>query len=304
MSTNLRSNLGDYFGPGKLPELEATILAKAESYPSMIPILYNLETTDTDIYQTTTLSGLQNPSLKNEGAPVSFQALQPGYDNTITVDTYATGYRISKEMVRDGKFNYIQRATESFAKGQYEVKEIAAASLLTGGFTDTGPDGVSLFNTAHPLENSGATGSNLGTAAALSITSFRALRNIMQDTVNEQGQRVVYSMAYLVVGQALQDTAKEIVKSMYNPENANNAINTVYESVQLLPGGYWNYLNSDTNFFIISQKNEHSLTWLDRQPLEVTSDYDKHAFAHEIIGDTRWARDYGSWRGVVGNAGA
>lgn len=306
MGTQLRNNFADFFGSTKLPELQAIIMARTESYPSMIPILFNQEQMSTDIYQTTTHSGLRNPSAKAEGQAVTFQTMSPGYDKTYTSTTYATGYRISKEAVDDGKFSLIQKATESFAKGMFEIRETNAADVFNDAFTTNGPDGVPLCSASHPLENgAGDLGVNKpATASELSVTSYRELRNIMQNTVNENGQLVKYMHKYLVVPQALQDTAIEIIKSTHNPENANNAVNTIYENVQLIPGGYWNYLTSDTAFFLVSEKMDHSLMFLEREPMSVDSDYDKHAFAHELIASCRFTQGFSGWRGVAGNAGA
>lgn len=306
MATNIRANFADFFGTDKLPELEAVVLAKTESYPSMIPILFNEEQMTTDIYQTTTLSGLRNPVVKPEGQPIEFQTIQPGFDQTYTAVTVATGYRISKEAVRDGKFSFIERATVSFAKGMFEVSEEDAADVFDDSFTVAGYDGQFLCDTDHPLENgAGAVGVNRPAAASeLSITSFRELRNIMQDTVNEDGQRVRYSANWLVVGQALQDVAAELVKSVYTPENANNAINTLYNTVSLLPGGFWNYLASDTAFWLVSEKSENGLMFMNRQDMETDSDYDKRAKAWDLIVDKRYDVGYSGWRGVAGNPGA
>lgn len=306
MATNLRSNLGDFFGTGKLPELEAVIQAKFDSYASMIPILFNEEMMTSDIYQTTTLSGLQNPVAKGEAEPIIFQSLKAGFDKTFTAATYATGYRISKEMVNDGKISFIKKATESFAKGMFEIKETDAADVFDNAFTTNGYDGVPLCSTSHPLENGdGATASNRpASASALSLTSFRDLRNIMQSTVNENNQRVKYTPSYFVVPQALQDDAMEIVKSAYNPENANNAINTVYDSIKLLPGGFWNYLDDTNSFFMVADKNDTGLMFLTRQNLETDSDYDKRAFAYELMASIRYDLGHCAWRGVVGNPGA
>lgn len=306
MATNIRPNFPDFFGAEKLPELEAVILAKTESYPSMIPLLFNEESMSTDIYQTTTLSGLNNPEVKPENVPVNFQTLKPGFSKTYVAKTVATGYRISKETVDDGKFSFIERATASFSKGMYEVTELDAAAIFDDGFTVAGYDGVPLFSTAHPLENGGgAVGVNRPTdPSELSVTSFRELRNIMQDTVNEDNQKVRYSPQWLVVPHQLQDVAMEIVKSAYNPENGNNAINTLYNTVTTLPGGFWNYLDSDTAWFLMGDKSEHGLMFLNRQAMETDSDYDKHAFAWEVIVNKRYDIGESGWRGTAGNPGA
>jgi len=305
MATTLRAQFLDFFGEGKLPELEAVILAKTESYASMIPIIFNQESMTTDIYQTTTYSGLKNPVPKPENQPVDFQALIPGFSKTYTAQTFATGFRISKEMVDDGKFSFIERAVNSFGKGMFEIKEFAAARVFDDGFTVNGYDGVPLFSTQHPIENgNGPLGVNRpAVGSELSISSYRELRNILQDVINENGQLVKYNPNLFVVPQALQDDAGEILKSMYNPENANNAVNTVYEHTKLLPGGFWNYLANDTAFFMLADKSEHYLMFMDRQPLEITTDYDYHAFAHEIISSSRFDTGHSSWRGVVGNPG-
>ena len=305
MTTQIRNNLLDLFTESKLPQLEKIVTAIKEGYPSMIPVLFNEETMNSDIYQTTTMSGLRNPKRKQENVPVEFNTMRPGYSKTFTSVTYANAYRISREMVRDGKINMIARATESFGKGFAEVWELEAASIFDDGFTVNGYDGVPLFSASHPLENGdGLTGSNIGSAAQLSKTSYKALRNVAQNTLNEQGQLTRHQLQYLVVPQALQDTAKEILGSAYDPDNANNTINTIYESTQVVPGGYWAYLGSDTAWFIMSPKNQHDLMFLNRDPFETDSDYDKKAFAYEVIASERRAWGYSGWRGVYGNAGA
>jgi hypothetical protein len=305
MATNLRSNFADFFGTSKLPELQAVIEATTESYPSMIPILFNEEGMTTDIAQHTTMSGLRNPIQVGENVPVQFQTIKSGYPKTYTATKWGTGYRISKEAVDDGKFGFIERATKSFSKGMFEVKEIAAADIFDNGFTTNGYDGVPLFSNSHPLENGGGVvGDNLGTAAELSITSYRDLRNLFQNTLNEDGQFVKYMPKFLVLPQALQDIGQEIVKSQYNPEDANNAINTVYDTIALLPGNYWQYLDSDTAFFLVGDKAEHWLMFMSREAMSTDSDYDKEARAWELMCFSRWDVGYSNWRAICGNAGA
>jgi len=130
------------------------------------------------------------------------------------------------------------------------------------------------------------------------------MRNLFQNTLNEDGQFVKYKAKYLVLPQMLQDTGMEILKSQYNPEDANNAINTVYDSLQLLPGGYWQYLESDTAYFMVGDKMDHWLMFMDREPMTTDSDYDKKARAWELMCFSRWDVGYSNWRNLVGNAGA
>lgn len=305
MGTNVRGNFLDFFGEGKLPELEAVIMAKMENYPSMKDVFFNQESMTTDIYQTTTMSGLRNPEEKQENVPVKFQTLKGGFKKTFTAKTYATGYRISKESVDDGKVNFVQKATESFIKGAFEVKEYNLASIFDNGFTSNGYDGVPLFSTQHPLENgNGAVGSNRpATDAELSVTSYRELRNTVQSTPNEQGQLVRYNPRWFVLPQDLQDEGAEILKSTHDPRNANNTINTIYQHTTLVPGDFWIYLGSATAYFMVCDSSENGLMYLQREAYNVDSDYDKKARSFEQMSFERYAFGYDAWRGAAGNPG-
>jgi len=306
MGTNIRGNFLDFFTEEKLPQLEAVIQAKREDYPSMLSVFFNTEGMSTDIYQTTTISGLRNPEVKPENVPVNFQTLKPGYKKTYTSSTYASGYRISKEAVDDGKVNFVQRATESFSKGAFEVKEYNLASIFDDAFTTVGYDGKALCAIDHPLENGdGALGINRPAAdAEFSLTTYRELRNITQNTVNEDGQIVRYQPKYLVVGQGLQDDAAIILKTQYEPGDNNNDINTVYNHTQLVPGGYWTYLASDTAFFMVCEPASNGLMYLQRESYNVDSDYDKKARAYETMSFERYAFGFHAWRGMAGQPGA
>lgn len=305
MGVNIQGNFSDFFGTGKLPNLEAVIEAKKESYSSVIPLLFNTVNIGTDIWQSTTLSGLRNPEVKPEAQPVTFQTIQSGYSKTITVSCYATGYAISKEAVDDGKVNFINRATTSFAKGAFELKEMNVASIFNNAFTTTGYDGVALCSASHPLENGlGVTNSNLGTAASLSLTSYRDLRNVMQDTLNENGQRVKYKASYFVYGQDLQDTGAKLMGSSHEPDNANNAINTVYNHCKPLPEGYWPHLSSTTAFFLVGAPEDNGLYIVEREAFNVDSDYNKKARTYEVMSFERYGYSWANHRGLAGNAGA
>jgi hypothetical protein len=229
MSMTMPNDFLDLFTEDKLPELKAVYKTKAESYPSMIPLLANIGSFgNSDIVQTTTISGVGDfgETLAGQDAKVGY--IRPGFDNTIVAKKYTNSVIVPKEFITDTKQNLLKYAMESFAKGAFEIQEKKLAQIFLEAFSTTGYDGVALCSASHPLENgNGLTWSNLSSAADLDITSFRDTRDVLQDTPNEDGQLVNMMPKLFVCGQELQDKAHEIVKSMYNPENANNAVNSV-----------------------------------------------------------------------------
>lgn len=299
-------NNSDLYGEDKLPNLYMVIEDMAAAYPSMIDVLFNTENITTDIYQTTTLSGIKNPVVRAQLEPVEFDTIKQGYSNTITVAERSAGYAISKIALDDGKVNYVDRATKSFAKGAFEEKEYNHAGIFDDAFTVSGYDGVPLCSASHPLENGfGGTDSNLVTGAALTRTSLKALRNVLQNAVDSNGRKQMYNAAYIVYPQALQDTVKEILGSEFQPENANNAINTLVGFTNVLPGvGYWPYLGSSTAFFLVCPKEQTGLMHIKREAYNIVYDQDVHTRVHKYSSHERYGFGVSHHRGIFGNEGA
>lgn len=98
-----------------------------------------------------------------EGNDIATSPISERYKKTYTMATVELGYEVSKEGVL-----FLSRAFKGEFVGQLGV---AAArklnsdgfAVLSGGFSDTGPDGVALFATTHP-SNVGNQ-SNTGTTA-------------------------------------------------------------------------------------------------------------------------------------------
>lgn len=300
--------LTQHFGATQLPRLGKIIENIVAQYPSMKDVLFNEVSIDnTDIYQATTLSGISGPEIRQLGVAPTFDTIKQGFATTITVDDRSKGFAIAEETIKDTKINFVERAMEFFMKGAYEEKEFNLAGVFDDAFTVNLADGVPLCDTSHTLESqTGAVNSNLGTAAAFSKTSFQALRNIMQNQVDEQGNKINPMAAFLIYPQAIQDTVKEVLGSEYDPDNANNTINTMYGFTNVLPTGvgFWPYLASTTAFFMAQPKQYTNLHYVNREAYNVVYDYEKHARVHTYSSHERYGIGVPSHRGIVGNAGA
>jgi len=64
---------------------------------------------------------------------------------------------------------------EELGESALESREVVVAAVFNAGFSDTGPDGVSLFNTAHPLVGpSGGTQTNRSVAGIAQSSATQA----------------------------------------------------------------------------------------------------------------------------------
>ena len=191
---------------------------------------------------------------------------------TTKILTFAQGIDISKQLFDDNMHGVWAEDVRDFAIKAKDTEDFNSFRVFRNGFTtELTADGVSFFNTAHPLIG-GGTQSNVATGAgsALSPTSLNtAIVNLME----QKDQSAVIrgsSPAVLLVPPALWKHAREITDSALIADSAQNNVNvyrsalgiTVYTSHWLgaVAGG------SDTAWFLLAKR--HGVNRLVRQGLE------------------------------------
>tara|TARA_R110000824_G_scaffold48475_6_gene136865 strand:+ start:913 stop:1911 length:999 start_codon:yes stop_codon:yes gene_type:complete len=97
-------------------------------------------------------------------------------------------------------------------------------------------DGLPFFDTAHTLSASSTTFSNHLASGALSATSLDTALTVMTTTnaINERGIQVRNDPDILVVGRAMEGTARRILESELLPGGGNNDINPVRGKLRLV----------------------------------------------------------------------
>ena len=300
----LRAGYSDLFFSNALPVLEDIIMAQYGGKPDMIPMVYNVQSSDKWGEQSTTITGFNVAPRKNENAAVTYDDVMQGYDQTYTHLTYALAFRVSKEMIDDEKWGLIKKAAQSLGFSMFNTRQITAANTFNNAFDNafTGPDGLELCSTVHPLIGGGTEQNELTAAADLSVTSLRQALNDLEDTVDERGLLVNVMPRYLLVPNELIWDAEELLKSSLRPDTANNPINAF--QIKNLDYMVWNYLTDADAWFLVSDKPDHSLMFYEREPVNVSSDYDFEADASKTKIRCRFSVGWSDWRGVFGSPGA
>jgi len=191
---------------------------------------------------------------------------------TTQVLTFAQGIDISKQLFDDNMHGVWAEDVRDFAIKARDTQDYNAFALFRNGFTSTlTADGVTFFNTAHPLIG-GGTQSNTASGAS-SALSPDSLNTAIVNLVEQKDQSAVIrgsAPAVLLVPPALWKHAREITDSALIADSGNNNVNvyrsalgiTVYTSHWLgaAAGG------SDTAWFLLARR--HGVTRLIRQGLE------------------------------------
>lgn len=298
----VRTGFSDLFFTDALPVLENVVMEKYNSYPDMIGQVFNVESSDKWGEQSTSITGFGLAPTKAENAQVSYDEFYQGFDKTYTHTTYALAFRVSKEMIDDEKWGVVRKASQALGRSMFNTRQITAAAVFNGGASDTGPDGVSLINASHPLVGGGTSSNTLSAAADLSVTSLRAMIQVMEDVVDDRGLLLNINPRWLLIPNELRWDAEEILKSSLRPDNANNAVNAFQTvSIDYL---VWNYLTDPDAWFMLSDKGEHSLMFYEREGVNTGSDVDWEADASKTKIRCRFSLGYDDFRGVTGTYGA
>ena len=259
----LRSNYPDQFLSDALPVLEALIYDEYEKYPDMIPSVFQVLPSDGWGEQTTTMGGPAAAVLKNEGDS-SFQS-DPvqGFDKTYTHDTYSVFCSFSDELVSDDRLGMVQKTYRSLGLSYYQTEQVVAWNTLNNGFSDTGPDGVSLFNTAHVMAGGHSYANRPSADIALSVAGLREMEVDLARQVNHRNLNIMIMPSCVVVPPDLMQTGEELIGSPDRPDTPNRAINTFYKrkyKLEVVP-----FLTSVTAWYAFAPPDQTEMRFYRRE---------------------------------------
>ena len=217
-----RDQYSDLYGETMLPVLEELFRTQFEQHPSRRSELFKMVSTERDIWQSTELHDLDLFKEIAEGAEYSFVRGQQGADKTLKPVKFGLGFSISEEAVDDGKFDMIADHVRRLAESGKESQEIQSMNIFNNGFTtETTADGVSLFNTSHPLPSGGSYRNKLTVDADLSATSLETmLTDYEVEYVGDSGIIKRIMPRVILVHPENKRLAMELIGSELKPETA------------------------------------------------------------------------------------
>jgi hypothetical protein len=301
-----RSQIPDIFLE-LLPVLEEVAVNQYEQFPVVYPIIFNVDNNPpaTSFQNKTWIAGTGLFADKDEGVEATTDELYQGYDKKYTYVTRALMVETSKEAAEDAnKISLTKEVTESLGRSAKATEETHCASVFNEGFTSTTgtPNSEYLFATDHALPRGGTCANRLTNHVDISYTSMQLLLNLFDNMQEVSGIYINVPMRQLIFPKELQWTVHELLKSEYNPENANMAKNAIAGLTQLTPIK-WLYLTDTDAFFISAGPGNIGVDMIFREKFNITSDYDPSKRLGETIGQMRYDYGWARWYGLVGTAG-
>lgn len=307
-----REQFGDLTLENALPVLEEVTNDTLEEFPMEHASIYNVRNMTTGIVNHTGVSGIPAVGTVTEGGEYPMDAMVQGYDKTYTAVKYGVILPITEELLEDNQHEEAFDRAEQLGRAMREAERISAASIFNNAFSDSGPDGVSLCNTAHPLAYPGAgTSSNrLATDADLSQASIEDLLTVMRGTKDQAGKKVLVRPSKLIVPSDLEFLATELLDSTQKPQATDNGTINETNMVNAVRSRYglevcvMDYLTDADAFFLAARPGSHKLYWYWRKQPVTSSDMEFKSDVALLKIKARWALGYSDFRGIAGTSGA
>lgn len=282
------------------------------------PQIFNLETSDSAFEDEAEMTGLGPLNPKPEATAVLYDSAVQGGTKRYLHTPWALGVRTSFELFRDDKYGLIKQVPKAIARSARFVEEQQAFNIFNQGFTNAvlTTDGVSIFNTQHPLLG-GAAATAIGPGVAsiiaaagtypnrplvdadLSVTAIQGASDSFERLIDSQGLPILLIPKLLLIPPALRWMAREILGSPHAPYTAENQINSlIAEDLHYAVG---HYLTSDSAWFMLCDKESTQLKyfWRDQLDEDFADDFDtkslkEMAYMRFSVGATSWMGTYGS----------
>jgi hypothetical protein len=255
----------------------------------------------------TSVTGVGDIPEKGEGNPYAEDVIRAGYTKEFLHTEFGLKFAVTQTALEDDRYDVLADNAKWFMFSARVVQEKRAALLFNNGFgSEQSPDGVSIFNSAHPLR-SGTTARNiLSTASDLSWTSLQqALVDWQRETKFEAGQNMMpVEDLVLLVPPELEFTAAKLVNSTLQPGVADNDLNTIrtLRNITVIKNVY---LTDNDAWFLLAGNKSHGFTSYERVPLSMEPAMTNSETRNREY-PVRWRQSWGCsrWQQSFGTAGA
>src|SRR6266478_3127126 len=241
------------------PGLFSVIYEDLAMHPEEFPEFFNVYSSTKSYEEDQLVAGLGSVPTKPEGEAIKLDQPIQGGSLRYQHVSYGLGFQVTREMWDDDQYGIMRRVSQDFAGSIRQTVESTFAGIFINGFTGGTTktiDGVTVFNTAHPLLGGGTYSNRSATDIAFSLAGLQELTLLFEKMVNERGllKRTMPEQVWFAPD--IQFKAGEILHSAYKPYTGTNEVNTMQG--RFTPHVN-HYFSNPTQWFMVSAKRGHTL---------------------------------------------
>ena len=267
---------------------------------AMVPIIYSMQGSTRQNEYTLSVSALGDFEDFTANGQIVYDDISEGYKATFTHNEWTKGVRITRAAKDDDSFGVFDGLVKQRGTAAARSRDKHGASVFNNAFTGTsGPDSLSLCNSAHTSTVTGVSAqSNTGTDT-LNKTTVSATRLLMMKFQGLNGEVIDAEMDTLLVPIDKDEDAWTIIKTKGEPETDNNNLNFHFGKYKLI---VWNKLTSTYDWMAIdSSLMKQSLLWFDRVKLEFNQDTVFNTYESRYSAYMRYSYGWTGWQWIYGH---
>jgi hypothetical protein len=290
-----------------LPGLNALFGLEYAKYGEEHKEIFETESSERSFEEETKLSGFSAAPVKSEGAAIAYDNAQEAWTARYDHETISLGFSITEEAIEDNLYDSLSsRYTKALARSMSYTKQIKAANILNNGFSSAFPggDGVSLFNTQHPLVSGGVNSNTPATPADLNETSLENAVIQISLWTDERGLLIAAKPKKLIVPTGLRFVAKRLLDTELRVATADNDLNAL-KSLNSIPDGFAiNHFLTDPNAWFLTTDVPNGMKHFVRIPLSNSMDGDFDTGNVRYKARERYSFGFSDPLGMFGSPGA
>jgi hypothetical protein len=258
------------------------------------------------------LSSFGLASVKNEGAPITYDTERQGFTNRYNHVVYALGFIVTREIFEDDQYAKVgAQKAKGLARSMRQTKEIIAANVYNRAFNTSyvGGDAATLIacagggSASHPTVAGGTFTNGPSAAADLSEAALEQAVIDIAGFRDDRGLLIAAKPRKLVIPYTLQFEAKRIlgadgrVGTDLNDPNAIKDMNIFGEVVT-------NHYLTDTDAWFILTDVDDGLKYFERRgdAFEMDNDFDTENAKFKAT--ARYSFGWSDPRAIYGSPGA
>ena len=261
-----------------LPGLNALFGLEYKKYENEHEAIYETETSERSFEEELKLSGFGAATVKGEGSALRYDNAQEAWSARYNHETIAMGFSITEEAMEDNLYDSLSsRYTKALARSMAYTKQVKSAYPLNNGFSGgafVGGDGVTLFNTAHPLVSGGTNSNTQTTAADLNETSLEAAVIQIAGFKDERGLLIAARPRKLIVPPGLMFVATRLLETELRTATADNDINAIKTNGTIPEGYSVNHYLTDVDSYYLITDIPNGMKHFVRTPMSTSMDGD------------------------------
>lgn len=248
------------------------------------------------------LTGLGTVGIKDEGGSITYVDPLQGYQKEAVNVTYGLGVNITREMMEDEQYNFINRVPSMLAESMRQTEEIIGALPFNNGFgSATTADGVAFFSASHPNVGGGTQSNIPSVATDLSQAALESAHTDIENWLDDRSLKIMVQPKKLLVAPANRWVAEKILKTKQEVGNNDNTINPMAGIVELIVNPF---LTDPDAWFLITDKTGGEAAFIRRRATEYAKDNDFDSENLKSKVTSRFSVTQIDWRYCFASSGA